>query len=67
LGWSVHHLIATLGFIFQNRAWCSYKIVVSDGSGEDVMPLAANNLLLWVLKWPQEGSAKDGKPQVHPR
>jgi len=41
--------------------------VVSDGIGEDVMPLAANNLLLWVLKWPQEGSAKDGKPQIHPR
>jgi hypothetical protein len=41
--------------------------VVSDGSVEDVMSLAADTLLLWVLKWRQEGSTKDGSAQVHPR
>jgi len=28
---------------------------------------SCNTLLLWVLKWHQEGSVKDGKPQGHPR
>ena len=66
LGWSMHHRVATLELSEQIQPFAATQ----RGFWRQCRRLDVTsryNLLLCVLKWRQEGSAKDGKPQVHER
>ena len=60
--WSVQHRIAAVEFLYQSTATQTglrQRFQIHDAS-------CRNTLLLWVSKWRQEGSVKDGKPQGRP-
>jgi hypothetical protein len=62
--WSVQHHTAAVEL--SKQSLLQLHSMASDSRFKDMMLLAAI-LCWWVLKWCQEGSVMDCKPQGHPR